>query len=375
MNNMQFQENIKAIESLIDKGIYNPNFKQPKWAKEFFAESIKKIMTPTMKTILECGVGTGFWIKLLQALYPGHVFYGFDISDKMLQIAKVNLGFSKNILLKKGDILQDESFHFNNISSFDMIFCYDVIQQISNKNYISVIRNMLRHINKNGVVIIFVKEDITDLDQASIIFHEMFHFLGEQIIAANEKSAAYGRQGYEIFGVNSPYKSWLLEGGLVTFESARFGEELATDTFYKKDSEIRTQMIEHAMQSGDIVEGRLKFDSGMEVEPRYLWIMPEYQGIKDRKAFGLPENSGLAGSFFELISSRFQGEEKDNFLNIVYAARRDLKLIPKLAGLIDDKFSRGTYARMLKCERTEEAVWNFIQDLRGRTNSNSYRVT
>jgi len=227
----------------------------------------------------------------------------------------------------------------------------------------------------NGVVIIFVKEDITDLDQASIIFHEMFHFLGEQIIAANEKSAAYGRQGYEIFGVNSPYKSWLLEGGLVTFESARFGEELATDTFYKKDSEIRTQMIEHAMQSGDIVEGRLKFDSGMEVEPRYLWIMPEYQGIKDRKAFGLPENSGLAGSFFELISSRFQGEEKDNFLNIVYAARRDLKLIPKLAGLIDDKFSRGTYARMLKCERTEEAVWNFIQDLRGRTNSNSYRVT
>jgi len=44
----------------------------------------------------------------------------------------------------------------------------------------------------NGVSLVFVKEDITDLDQANIVVHEMLHSVGIQIIAANERIAKYG---------------------------------------------------------------------------------------------------------------------------------------------------------------------------------------
>ena len=43
----QSPRKIEAIESLVDKGIYSPNFEQPNWAKEFVLEVIQQIMNPS----------------------------------------------------------------------------------------------------------------------------------------------------------------------------------------------------------------------------------------------------------------------------------------------------------------------------------------
>jgi len=154
MNN----KNIEAIESLIEKGIYSVNFNQPKWAQSFFLKVIDCFIDNNTKNVLECGIGTGFWIKLLFSRYPYLKFYGFDLSDKMIELAKKNLNFFSQILIKKGNILDTESFCFDDVSIFDIIFCYDVIQQLSSEDYLKAIYQMLSHASKNGLVIIFDNE-------------------------------------------------------------------------------------------------------------------------------------------------------------------------------------------------------------------------
>lgn len=215
----------------------------------------------------------------------------------------------------------------------------------------------------NGVSMVFVKDDITDLDQANIIFHEMFHSVGSQIIAANERLAKYGRQGFEVFGIKSQYKPWLIEEGVVTYEAARFSESLSEHPLFQKDAEMRRQKAEYLKKRGILKEGRITLDSGMEVEPKYFWLMPKGNSAEDA-TFGLPGNSGLSGSLFELLLSRYEGVEQEEFLSTVFGARKDPKRIPELAKMFDSKWGKGTYTRLLKCGRTEEAVWEIISDLR-----------
>lgn len=220
----------------------------------------------------------------------------------------------------------------------------------------------------NGVSMVFVKDDITDLDQANITYHEMFHSVGSQFVAANERLATYGRQGFEVFGFESQYKPWLLEEGVVTYEAARFSELLSKHPLFQKDAQMREQKAEYLKKRGSLKEGRIILDSGMEVEPKYFWLMPKGDSAEDA-TFGLPGNSGLSGSLFELLLSRYEGSEQEEFLNTVYGARKNLRRIPELAKMLDSKWGRGTYTRLLKCEKTEEAVWEIISHLRDQKDS------
>lgn len=217
----------------------------------------------------------------------------------------------------------------------------------------------------NGVSLVFVKDDITDLDQANITVHEMLHSVGIQVIAANERVATYGRQGLEIFGINSPIKPWLLEEGVVTYEAARFIDSLSEHPLFSQDYQRRQEKIQYLRNKGDVTDGKIILDSGMEVEPRYFWLMPKGRDIRST-SFGLPGKSGLAGSLFELMLTKFPDNEREGFLRTVFAVRRDPKQTPSLARKINDKLGKGAYTRFLKCERTEVAVWGMIQDIRSK---------
>lgn len=153
--------NIEAIESLINKGIYSVNFNQPLWAQAFVLKIMSSFINDNTKNILECGSGTGFWIKFLFSKYPSIKFYGFDLSSKMVELAKKNFGFLPEVSIKQGNILDTKSFSFGDTSNFDIVFCYDVIQQLYQKDYLKAIYQMLSHINKDGLVIVFDNERLS----------------------------------------------------------------------------------------------------------------------------------------------------------------------------------------------------------------------
>lgn len=223
----------------------------------------------------------------------------------------------------------------------------------------------------NGVSLVFVKEDITDLDQANIAVHEMLHSVGIQVIAVNERIRineriiASGRQGLGVWGIEPTYQTWLLEEGLVTYEAARFIDSLSNHPLFSHDYQRRQEKIEYLQNKGVMTDGKIVLDSGMEVELRYFWLMPKGRDIRDA-SFGLPGNSGLAGSLFELMLTKFPENERQDFLRTVFTVRRDPKQTPSLARKINDKLGKGAYTKLLKCEKTEIAVWEMIQDIRGR---------
>jgi hypothetical protein len=215
----------------------------------------------------------------------------------------------------------------------------------------------------NGVSMVFVRDDITDLGQAGIIFHEKYHSTGRRVIVANERVAKPGRQGFEIFSKRPQYKSWLLEEGLVVYESVKFMEKLSSHEMFRDDVLKKERIMRVLQAKGTIVDGKVRFNSGMEIEPDFCFLLSRGRLIK-RTGLGPPGHSGIAGSLFELLLTKFEGDEQKEFLNLARRARRNFKLIPQMARSLDEKWGKGTYSKLLKCERTEEAVWGLIQSFR-----------
>ena len=168
-----------------------------------------------------------------------------------------------------------------------------------------------------------------------------------------------------MFGINSPFKPWLLEEGLVTYEAARFINSLSDHPLFRHDYQRRQEKTEYLRNKGLITDGRIVLDSGMEVEPRYFWLMPKGGDIRGA-SFGLPGKSGLAGRLFGLMLSKFSENERRDFLRTVFTVRRNPKQTPLLATMINDKLGAGTYTKLLKCDRTEIAEWEMIQEIRGK---------
>ena len=216
-----------------------------------------------------------------------------------------------------------------------------------------------------GAPIVFIRNDITDLDQASEIFHEMLHFSGFQVIDASDELISNVRQGFGIMSRRSQYNPWILEEGVMAYESAKFREHLSKDPLFEEDAKKREEKIEQLDQMGVIKNGRIQLDNGMEAEPRYFSLRLKNNDISESD-FTMPAESGFAGSLFELLLSKFTETEQQEFLNTIHRARINLKLIPKVANIIDMKWGKGTYSRILKCGGTYNAVWDLIHNLRNK---------
>lgn len=214
----------------------------------------------------------------------------------------------------------------------------------------------------NGVSIVFIRNDITDLDNANIIFHEMYHSTGIQIIVANEEVVKPGRQGFEIFALKPEYKSWLMEEGLVVYESAKFAKMLFSNEMFAGDVSKRELKINGMQERRVIIDGRISFGNGIKIEPDYCSLLPR-EPI-EQTSFGMRGAASLAGSLFELLLSRFSEDERDEFLNLARRARIKLELIPEMVKVLNDKWEHGIYSKILKCQRTDQAVWSLIQNLR-----------
>lgn len=150
MKNNFFKNSLSAIDSLVERGIYNEQFTHSPFAQSFVREILCKLINNNTRRVLECGCGTGFWLRYISTMYPHLDLYGFDLNMKILIIAERVLKENKKIFLKEGDILSEASFVFSDIKEFDIIFCYDVIQQLSEKDYFIAIRNILSHLSAGG---------------------------------------------------------------------------------------------------------------------------------------------------------------------------------------------------------------------------------
>lgn len=155
-----------AFGSLVRSGVYSTQFEHSPEAVKFVAECIENAvsgMAPSKALqVLECGCGTGVWLDQVRSRLEfrgnaGGQYYGFDLTPEMVDLARKRLGHhvpAQN--LHEGDVLDDQSYAFSGtMQRFDLIYAYDLIQQLRRQDQMPACEAMLSRLKPDGVLVVF----------------------------------------------------------------------------------------------------------------------------------------------------------------------------------------------------------------------------
>lgn len=152
---------------LVRTGRFSTDFNHKPAAQSFVSESIAEALpvgTESGLRILDCGCGPGAWLDFIRGELNGKGdapprYYGFDVTEEMVDIARLRLPDLPPSQLRQGDILIPESYSFSNEKpEFDVIFCYDVVQQLPRDLQLPACETMAAHLADGGVAMIFDRE-------------------------------------------------------------------------------------------------------------------------------------------------------------------------------------------------------------------------
>jgi len=155
----------ETFDDAILRGEYPLDFVQPESSQRFVLEILvarTRALGPALR-ILECGCGNGGWLALLAQVLPDaldHSFYGFDISTEMVTLARTRLrDLVPGARIQVGSVLMDDAYEFDGSDgSFDLIFAYDLVQQIPRSLQASACEAMVQRLSSKGSLIIFDHE-------------------------------------------------------------------------------------------------------------------------------------------------------------------------------------------------------------------------
>ncbi len=155
-----------AFGDLVRKGVFNEKFQHADWARTFFTETLQSLLQELPRDrsarVLDAGCGSGVWLEEVRGvgLTTGRAdmqLYGFDITPEMVDIAARRLdGSVPRDNFRTGDILEEESYCFAGVrGQFDLIYVYDVIQQLPRKLQFDACKVVVRQLSPNGVAVFF----------------------------------------------------------------------------------------------------------------------------------------------------------------------------------------------------------------------------
>jgi SAM-dependent methyltransferase len=154
----------ESYSELVGRGVFASSFQQPAWAIAFvrgaWDAAAARRADSTAISILECGSGSAFWLSAAATWAADHglaaSLHGFDLSDAMVEQAQVRLAeLGLDATVRLGDILAPESYRFGATDAFDLVFAYDVVQQLPADAQRASIRSMLAHIAPGGALVVF----------------------------------------------------------------------------------------------------------------------------------------------------------------------------------------------------------------------------
>jgi len=150
-----------SYRGLVAQGLYSAAWNQAPWAKAFVAtvltDAIDARASGGSLDILECGCGTGVWLTVAAPLVHerGGSLAGFDLSPEMAAAARERLESSAlPATIWVGDILDDAAYEPAG-DLYDVVFAYDVVQQLPREIQVDAVGAMLRHVRAGGTLVIF----------------------------------------------------------------------------------------------------------------------------------------------------------------------------------------------------------------------------
>ncbi len=152
-----------SYADLVATGVYDAAFQHADWATAFFTQTFSQPLAalgPRQPLrVLEAGTGTGFWLGKLP-LPIGDTerveLRGFDLSEEMVGAARQRLarqGIPAELMV--GDILEDRAYAFGEVTRHDVVFAYDVVQQLPRGLQDQAVATLFRHVAPGGWLVVF----------------------------------------------------------------------------------------------------------------------------------------------------------------------------------------------------------------------------
>ena len=156
----------RTFDSLVDRGVYRSDVVHTPVARNFVNAVLREIIPQLPRhaplAVLDCGCGTGYWLTVLHAeLSTAGItdvrLCGFDLSSRMVEVAQAHLRNLASIDdIRAGNVLERLSYSFEGLAAgFDLIFTYDVIQQLPRARQTEACEVIAGALTPGGLALIF----------------------------------------------------------------------------------------------------------------------------------------------------------------------------------------------------------------------------
>lgn len=167
-----------SFNTLVETQVYAGGFKHAPPAQSFVEQVFQDAVLPHLQrssglNVIDAGCGVGAWLKFLSEKLAREPYEtricGFDIADKMVSLAQVELtGIASAEDITRGDLLDSKAYSRPGIlSGYDLIFTYDTVQQLPPTRQFDACRLMVENLEQGGILVIF------DHDSASAYGRKM----------------------------------------------------------------------------------------------------------------------------------------------------------------------------------------------------------
>lgn len=152
---------VGSYRDLVRTGTYAASFTQSEWAYEFVRAVLTQPLEAALRrrgSILECGSGTGIWLGYIASRWanPDIHLHGFDLSPDMVETCRQRLADLDALAeIKVGDILDPDAYRFDDLDRYDVVFAFDVIQQLPRRLQAGAVAAMFEHVAPGGWLVIF----------------------------------------------------------------------------------------------------------------------------------------------------------------------------------------------------------------------------
>jgi SAM-dependent methyltransferase len=156
-----------AYERLVEAGVFTTEFEHAAVQRELFfrvmSVEVERLADRSDAAILEVGCGAGAWIEELSRIASGRIpsvrWFGFDLTPAMVSVAAQRLsGVVDGVVLAAGDVLDADSYNLRPGGRYELIYAYDVVQQLPRRDQSEAIETLLWHVAPGGTLVIFDHE-------------------------------------------------------------------------------------------------------------------------------------------------------------------------------------------------------------------------
>jgi SAM-dependent methyltransferase len=156
----------RSFDNLVETGVYDLAFDHSAEAKSFVGQVLRYVVprldSQGRLSILDCGCGTGAWLAYLHEQFAGigvtqTRLCGFDLSERMVALAHTRLNAqAEHSDIRSGNVLDRRSYAFGGLEGgFDLIFTYDVVQQLPRARQFDACRTIVNALAPGGMALIF----------------------------------------------------------------------------------------------------------------------------------------------------------------------------------------------------------------------------